>query len=353
MPRPCPGSPFHPTHRQGAIGGSAWAPRGGRGRRSRARSRPPPCSGRCPSRGRSGARHCGVDRVGRVPVGDEDVEPVLHPPDVGQQAAGRSSRRESRGWGRSVRRAPSCRGAGRAWCSPSSPRRRAKRATPPAMIASNATIHPGAHASRLPAHCIEDRQVGGDPEIVQVRWLTPAPDLGWSPRFSSRSGREGDFAKIGNRPQIVGEHLCETVGVIPASGSSTSPAEAATQRSPRRGDWADVVGVDYVPELLANGRERAAAEGLEASSSRVTRRRSRSTTRLSTSCSRPSARCSRRIRRRRPRSCFASAGPAGGSGWPTGHRRAWSAACSRPRQARAAPPGVNAAVAMGHRGAGP
>ena len=26
---------------------------------------------------------------------------------------------------------------------------------------------------------------------------------------------EGDFAKIGNRAQIVGEHLCETVDVLP------------------------------------------------------------------------------------------------------------------------------------------
>jgi SAM-dependent methyltransferase len=74
---------------------------------------------------------------------------------------------------------------------------------------------------------------------------------------------QGDFAKIGNRAQIVGEHLCEAVDVIPgervldvACGSGNGAIAAARR-------FAEAVGVDYVPELLANGRERAAAEGLE------------------------------------------------------------------------------------------
>jgi ubiquinone/menaquinone biosynthesis C-methylase UbiE len=74
---------------------------------------------------------------------------------------------------------------------------------------------------------------------------------------------KGDFAKIGNRAQIVGEHLCETVDlrsgerVLDVACGSGNTALAASRR------FGDVVGVDYVPGLLAHGRERAAAEGLE------------------------------------------------------------------------------------------
>ncbi|MGH2926233.1 MAG: class I SAM-dependent methyltransferase [Solirubrobacterales bacterium] len=90
-----------------------------------------------------------------------------------------------------------------------------------------------------------------------------APDLGAITQVQQKIWSEGDFAKIGNRAQIVGEHLCEAAGVIPAERvldvacGSGNGAIAAARR------WAEAVGVDYVPELLANGRERAAAEGLE------------------------------------------------------------------------------------------
>ncbi len=74
---------------------------------------------------------------------------------------------------------------------------------------------------------------------------------------------EGDFAKIGNRAQIVGERLCEAVDVMPgervldvACGSGNAAIAAARR-------FAEAVGTDYVPDLLANGRQRAAAEGFE------------------------------------------------------------------------------------------
>jgi ubiquinone/menaquinone biosynthesis C-methylase UbiE len=91
----------------------------------------------------------------------------------------------------------------------------------------------------------------------------PGPDLAVVTQIQQKVWSEGDFAKIGNRAQIVGEHLCEAVGVMPAERvldvacGSGNGAIAAARR------WAEAVGVDYVPELLANGRERAAAEGLE------------------------------------------------------------------------------------------
>ncbi|HEY7150154.1 MAG TPA: methyltransferase domain-containing protein [Solirubrobacterales bacterium] len=90
-----------------------------------------------------------------------------------------------------------------------------------------------------------------------------APDLRAVTQVQQQVWSQGDFAKIGNRAQIVGEHLCEAVDVTPgervldvACGTGNGAIAAARR-------FAEAVGVDYVPELLANGRERAAAEGLE------------------------------------------------------------------------------------------
>ena len=74
----------------------------------------------------------------------------------------------------------------------------------------------------------------------------------------------GNFAVIAKTVVSVGEHLCETVDVFPgervldvACGSGNTTLAAA------RRAWGGTVGVDYVPELLEHGRQRAAAEGLE------------------------------------------------------------------------------------------
>ena len=74
---------------------------------------------------------------------------------------------------------------------------------------------------------------------------------------------KGDFAMIATRMAIVGEELCESVEVTPgdrvldvACGSG-NVAIAAARR------FAESVGLDYVPELLEHGRERARSEGLE------------------------------------------------------------------------------------------
>jgi ubiquinone/menaquinone biosynthesis C-methylase UbiE len=90
-----------------------------------------------------------------------------------------------------------------------------------------------------------------------------ALDLGAVTRVQQQVWSQGDFARIGNRAQIVGERLCETVDLAPgervldvACGSGNAALAAARR-------FGEVVGVDYVPALLENGRERAAAEGLE------------------------------------------------------------------------------------------
>jgi ubiquinone/menaquinone biosynthesis C-methylase UbiE len=90
-----------------------------------------------------------------------------------------------------------------------------------------------------------------------------APDLRVVTQVQQQIWSSGNFAKIGNLAQVVGEQLCETVGLLPgervldvACGTGNAALAAARR-------FGDAAGVDYVPELLANGRERAAAEGLE------------------------------------------------------------------------------------------
>lgn len=88
------------------------------------------------------------------------------------------------------------------------------------------------------------------------------------PNFAAIKARQqatwasGDFAVIGTTLQIVGESLCEAVNlcagqrVLDVATGNGNAALAAARR------WADVTGVDYVPSLLARGRERAAGERL-------------------------------------------------------------------------------------------
>ena len=90
-----------------------------------------------------------------------------------------------------------------------------------------------------------------------------APDFEVMTEVQRKIWSQGDFAKIGNRAQIVGERLCEAVDVIPgervldvACGSGNAAIAAARR-------FGEAVGVDYVPELLSHGRERAEADGLE------------------------------------------------------------------------------------------
>jgi SAM-dependent methyltransferase len=72
----------------------------------------------------------------------------------------------------------------------------------------------------------------------------------------------GDFAVIGTTLQIVGETLCEAVDlaagsrVLDVACGNGNAALAAARRFCR------VVGLDYVPALLARARQRAAADGL-------------------------------------------------------------------------------------------
>jgi SAM-dependent methyltransferase len=72
----------------------------------------------------------------------------------------------------------------------------------------------------------------------------------------------GDYATIGVRLQIVGESLCEAVDVragervLDVAAGNGNASLAAARR------FAEVVSTDYVPQLLAKGRERATADHL-------------------------------------------------------------------------------------------
>lgn len=72
----------------------------------------------------------------------------------------------------------------------------------------------------------------------------------------------GDYAEVGNRILVVSELLCDAVDlrsgekVLDVATGTGNAALAAARR------FADVTGIDYVPDLLDKARARAAADGL-------------------------------------------------------------------------------------------
>jgi ubiquinone/menaquinone biosynthesis C-methylase UbiE len=92
---------------------------------------------------------------------------------------------------------------------------------------------------------------------------TPAaPDLATVKTRQRATWASGDYGVIGTTLQIVGESLCEAVNlragstVLDVAGGNGNCSLAAARR------WCDVTSTDYVPELLEQGRRRAAADGL-------------------------------------------------------------------------------------------
>jgi ubiquinone/menaquinone biosynthesis C-methylase UbiE len=89
---------------------------------------------------------------------------------------------------------------------------------------------------------------------------TPSIDLAAVKARQQRTWAAGDYAVVGATLQIISEDLCEAAELRPgwrvldvATGNGGTAIAAARR-------MCDVVGVDYVPALLAHGRERAAAE---------------------------------------------------------------------------------------------
>ncbi len=91
---------------------------------------------------------------------------------------------------------------------------------------------------------------------------TPMPDLAALKTHQQAAWSSGDYAIIGTTLQIVGEELCEALDlrsgrkVLDVAAGNGNVTLAAARR------WCEVLSTDYVPSLLARGRARAAAEGL-------------------------------------------------------------------------------------------
>jgi SAM-dependent methyltransferase len=90
----------------------------------------------------------------------------------------------------------------------------------------------------------------------------PTPDFAAIKTRQRAAWSSGDYAVVGTTLQIVGESLCEAVDlhagarVLDVAAGNGNASLAAARR------WGEVVSTDYVPELLARGRERATAERL-------------------------------------------------------------------------------------------
>jgi len=91
----------------------------------------------------------------------------------------------------------------------------------------------------------------------------PTPDLKAIKAKQQGAWSSGDYAVIGTTLQIVGEQLAEAMDL--RAGQTVLDVAAgngnATLAAARR--WCEVTSTDYVESLLARGRERAEAEGLQ------------------------------------------------------------------------------------------
>ena len=97
----------------------------------------------------------------------------------------------------------------------------------------------------------------------EISTKTVAPDYDAIKVKQNAAWASGDYAKIGVTLQIVGETLAEAMDLPPDStvldvAAGNGNASLAFARR-----WGRVTSTDYVDALLAKGRERAAAEGLE------------------------------------------------------------------------------------------
>ena len=95
------------------------------------------------------------------------------------------------------------------------------------------------------------------------RQQKPAADLKALKAKQQAAWSSGDYAVIGTTLQIVGEQLAEAMDlragqtVLDVAAGNGNVTLAAARR------WCEVTSTDYVESLLARGRKRAEAEGLQ------------------------------------------------------------------------------------------
>jgi ubiquinone/menaquinone biosynthesis C-methylase UbiE len=89
------------------------------------------------------------------------------------------------------------------------------------------------------------------------------PNLGAIKERQQKAWSSGDYGKVGVTLVIMAERLCEAADlrsgqqVLDVATGNGNAALAAARR------FCDVIGIDYVPMLLEEGRERAKAERLQ------------------------------------------------------------------------------------------
>lgn len=94
---------------------------------------------------------------------------------------------------------------------------------------------------------------------------SPAPDLGAIKERQRQTWSTGDYARVGNLLVLMGENLCEAVDlrsgqrVLDVATGSGNTAISAARR------FCETTGIDYVPELIEQAKERARAEHLDVS----------------------------------------------------------------------------------------
>lgn len=105
-------------------------------------------------------------------------------------------------------------------------------------------------------------------QTAQTRPADTAPETAPQPDLKAIKARQqatwasGDFGVVGTTLQIVGESLCEAVdlysgeAVLDVAAGNGNASLAAARR------FANVTSTDYVPELLEQGRKRAAGDRL-------------------------------------------------------------------------------------------
>jgi SAM-dependent methyltransferase len=106
-------------------------------------------------------------------------------------------------------------------------------------------------------------QIGSmTPSSATPSSTTPRPDFSAVKAKQQAAWSAGNYAVVGTTLQIVGESLCEAANVRPvervldvAAGNGNASLAAARR-------FAEVTSTDYVESLLAQGKTRAAAEGL-------------------------------------------------------------------------------------------
>ena len=199
-------------------------------------------------------------------------------------------------------------------------------------------IRPGALRSRSRTSIgALNRQLGGDLEIVQDRWPTPAPISGRHPGAAAGLV-EGGLRQDRHRAQIVGEQPVRDRRRPPRPARPRRGLRGRQRRARRRAALRRGGRARLRARAARARRERAAAEGFEVEFVEGDAQELPFDDARSTSSSRPSARCSRPTRRRRPRSCCGSAGPAGKIGMANWPPAAWSVAASSGRSPEHAPP---------------